>query len=74
MTSFIRTLNKKGPITDLWRTPDVMGLCGRTYVPNHHIFFFNWIDNFLTTSYPYVSYHNMMIYYVKCYDLSYRKL
>ena len=25
MISFIRTLNKKGPITDPWGTPDVMG-------------------------------------------------
>ena len=24
MISFIRTLNKKGPITDPWGTPDVM--------------------------------------------------
>ena len=28
MISFIRTLNKKGPITDPWVTPDVMGSRG----------------------------------------------
>ena len=48
MISFIRTLNKKGPITDPWGTPDVMGCVEElTSQPSHIVF--GWIDNFLTT-------------------------
>ena len=42
MISFIRTLNKKGPITDPWGTPDVMGC-----VEEHIILFYEKYKRFI---------------------------